>query len=119
MYTPSMKSFSGRVIRGSQRAASLGYPTINVAVDHMTIDGIFAAQVRIDGVDRPAAAFADPLRGILEAYILDMHEDLYGREVTITLHKKLRRNRRFETDDALREAIASDVDLVRAYFTHL
>lgn len=114
-----MKSFSGRVIRGSQRAASLGYPTINIVVNHMSIDGIFAAKVRIDGIDRLAAAFADPLRGILEAYILDCDEDLYNREATITLHKKLRRNRRFETDDALRVAIASDVEAVRAYFTHV
>lgn len=119
VYTPSMKSFSGRVIRGSQRAASLGYPTINIVVNHMSIDGIFAAKVRIDGIDRLAAAFADPLRGILEAHILDCDEDLYNREATITLHKKLRRNRRFETDDALRVAIASDVEAVRAYFTHV
>lgn len=111
-----MKSFSGTVIRGSQRAAALGYPTINIVVDHMTIDGIFAARVRINGVERLAAAFADPLRGILEAYVLDVQEDFYGREASIALHKKLRRNQRFETDDALRDAIASDVAAVRAYF---
>ena len=119
MYTPVMKSFSGTVIRGSQRAASLGYPTINIVVDHMTIDGIFAAKVRINGVDRMAAAFADPLSGILEAYILDVHEDFYGRDASVVLHKKLRRNQRFETDEALKDAIASDVALVRAYFTNV
>lgn len=111
-----MKSFSGTVIRGSQRAASLGYPTINIVVDHMTIDGIFAAKARINGVDRMAAAFADPLRGILEAYILDVDDNFYGQEATISLHKKLRRNQRFETDEALKAAMASDVEQVRAYF---
>lgn len=113
-----MKSFSGTIIRGSQRAASLGYPTINIVVDHMTIDGIFAAKVRINGVDRLAAAFADPLRGILEAHVLDVHEDFYGLEATIALHKKIRRNQRFETDDALKEAMASDVAEVRTYFAN-
>ena len=118
-YTVPMKSFSGKVIRGSQRAALLGYPTINLAVDHMNVDGIFAAMVRIDGRERMAAAFADPLRGLLEAYILDVTEDFYGREATITLHKKIRRNRHFENDELLKAAIASDVDEVRAYFKHL
>ncbi len=114
-----MKSFSGTVVRGSQRAATLGYPTINLALDNMNIDGIFAATVVIDGRERIAAAFADPLRGLLEAYILDVTEDFYGREAKIVLHKKIRRNRHFENDEALRVAIASDVDAVRAYFSHL
>lgn len=114
-----MKSFSGTVIRGSQRAATLGYPTINLAVDNMNVDGIFAATVRINGQERPAAAFADPLRGLLEAYILDMHEDLYGAHATIVLHKKLRRNQHFENDEALKVAIDSDVEAVRAYFAKL
>ncbi len=114
-----MKSFSGTVIRGSQRAASLGYPTINLAVDNMNTDGIFAAMVVIDGRERMAAAFADPLRGLLEAYILDVTEDFYGREAKIVLHKKIRRNQHFATDELLKAAIASDVENVRAYFTQL
>jgi riboflavin kinase / FMN adenylyltransferase len=114
-----MKSFSGTVIRGSQRAATLGYPTINLAIDHMNVDGIFAATVMIDGRERIAAAFADPLRGLLEAYILDEAGDLYGKEVKIALHKKIRRNQHFSTDEALKAAIASDVDLVREYFSNL
>ena len=114
-----MKSFSGLVIRGSQRAATLGYPTINLAIDHMNVDGIFAATVMIGGKQHMAAAFADPLRGLLEAYILDLREDLYGREAKISLHKKIRRNPHFENDEALKAAIASDVDEVRAYFSIL
>lgn len=114
-----MQSFSGTVIHGSQRAALLGYPTINVAVDHMDVDGIFAALVRLDGRTYQAAAFADPLRGLLEAYLLDVSENFYGTDATITLHKKIRRNRHFENDDALKDAIASDVEMVRAYFTNL
>lgn len=113
-----MKSFSGTIVRGSQRAATLGYPTINLIVDNMNIDGIFAAMVVIDGRERMAAAFADPLRGLLEAYILDVHEDFYGREAKIMLHKKIRRNQHFETDDLLRAAIASDVEATRAYFSN-
>jgi riboflavin kinase / FMN adenylyltransferase len=114
-----MKSYSGTVVRGSQRAATLGYPTINLALDNMNLDGIFAATVTIDGRERMAAAFADPLRGLLEAYILDVHEDFYGREAKISLHKKIRRNQHFANDELLRAAIAADVETVRAYFANL
>jgi len=113
-----MKSFSGTIVRGSQRAATPGYPTINLVVDNMNTDGIFAAMVVIDGRERMAAAFADPLRGLLEAHILDVNEDFYGREAKIVLHKKIRRNRHFETDEMLQAAIASDVEATRAYFAH-
>ncbi len=118
-YTVPMKSFSGTVIRGSQRAASLGYPTINLGIDNMNVDGIFASTVTIDGREHIAAAFADPLRGLLEAYILDITEDFYGREAKIVLHKKIRRNQHFATDELLKDAIASDVKEVRAYFSHI
>lgn len=108
--------FSGTVIRGSQRAAQLGYPTINIVVDNMSVDGIYAAMVRIGNVDRIAAAFADPLRGILEAHVIDSDGDFYGKEARITLHKKIRRNQYFATEDLLKAAIAGDIETVRAYF---
>jgi FAD synthase len=46
-------------------------------------------------------------------------EDFYGREAKIVLHKKLRRNQHFENDEALRVAIAADVEAVRAYFAQM
>jgi riboflavin kinase / FMN adenylyltransferase len=114
----AMLTFSGPVIRGSQRAAALGYPTINLALANMKVDGIFAAKVRVGEREYMAAAFADPLRGVLEAHLLDVDDNFYGREVKMMLHKKLRRNQHFATDELLREAIASDVEAVRAYFAN-
>lgn len=111
-----MQSFSGVVIRGSQRAALLGYPTINIELKDPSVSGIFAAKVMIDGIERIAAAFADSARGVLEANILDVSDDFYGKDARIDLYKKLRDNQRFENDQLLKMAMASDVELVRAYF---
>ena len=113
-----MQSFSGIVIRGSQRAALLGYPTINIELHDDSISGIYAAKVTIDGAERIAAAFADPARGVLEAHVLGVSDDFYGKNARIHLHEKLRDNQRFESDELLKKAMASDVALVRAYFTH-
>jgi riboflavin kinase/FMN adenylyltransferase len=108
--------FSGVVEKGKRRGSALGYPTINIALAD-SITGIFAAEVTVDGSVRPAAVFADPERKVLEAYILDFFGDLYGKEVTVELKKKIRDRETFHSDEALKTAIAEDVRAVRQYFS--
>ncbi len=112
-------AYEGEVVRGSQRAMLLGYPTINIAHADLRVHGIYAARVVIGDSVGIAAAFADPARGVLEAHILDVSADYYGRHARIELHKRLRDNRQFESDETLKAAIASDVTAVRAYFADL
>ncbi|HUP81639.1 MAG TPA: riboflavin kinase, partial [Pirellula sp.] len=64
-------------------------------------------------------AFADPRRSLLEAHLLDVSGDFYGKTAQIDLYSKLRDNKLFESDELLKSAIASDVAGVRAYFTHV
>lgn len=110
-----MHSFTGVVERGTARAEQLGYPTINIPLTDGT-SGVYAARVFVDTDVYRAAAFADPKRKILEGHLVDFEGDLYGKEVTIELVRKMRDTRAFEDDDELREAIASDVKGVREYF---
>jgi riboflavin kinase/FMN adenylyltransferase len=109
------KSYTGIVEVGSQRAAALGYPTINIKLED-TISGIYAAKVFAGGKEYFAAAFADPSRKILEAHLLDFSGDLYGHEATIELHNKVRGSEKYADDAALKAAIAEDVRAVREYF---
>lgn len=111
-----MQTFEGEVMYGSQRAALLGYPTVNIEMGSPDIDGIYAAKVTIDGVGRIAAAFADPKRGVLEAHLLDTTEDFYGKLVQIELVKKIRDTVTFSNEEALKDAIDADVAKVREYF---
>jgi riboflavin kinase/FMN adenylyltransferase len=114
-----MKSFTGEVVHGSKRAALLGYPTINIECADCDLDGIYAAKVVIDGAEFLAAAFRDAKRGVLEAHLLDMSGNLYGKTARIDVYEKIRDNRRFENDGDLKAAMASDVALVRAYFLNI
>ncbi len=114
-----MQTFSGVVIRGSQRAARLGFPTINIVCDSKDISGIYAARAVVNGVSHIAAAFYVPERPVLEAHLIDGTGDLYGMSADITLYKKIRDNKPYESDESLRTLIASDVAAVRAYFAHL
>lgn len=111
-----MQTFTGIVQHGQRRGTALGYPTINIALDDLSITGVFAARVKLGEEWYEAAAFADPSRRVLEAHILDFSADLYGWNVTIELGKKIRENKRFADDATLKRAIAADIVSVRAIF---
>ncbi len=111
-----MNSFTGIVTEGSKRATALGFPTANIELKDQAVSGIYAARVLVEGKKYTAAAFADPKRKLLEAYILDFSGELYGKEITIELHKKIRDSAAFENDEALRAMIADDIKEVREYF---
>jgi FAD synthase len=112
-----MKTYTGIVQRGKKRGHELGYPTINIPLADKETSGVYAARVFLkDEAPYIAAVFADSERGVLEAHLLDFSDDLYGLEVKIELHKKLRESGTFENDDGLKQAIAEDVKAVREYF---
>lgn len=107
-----MHTYSGVIQKTSGRARTLGFPTINIAFDGVE-SGVWTACVHVDGHIYTAAAFADPVRKILEAHLLDFTGDLYGKEASIELQEKLRDTKQFESDEELRDAIAADVLSVR------
>lgn len=110
-----MHSFTGIVQRSSKRATALGYPTANIPLGDDS-SGVYAARVFVGDQVYRAAAFADPKRKILEAHIVDFEGDLYNKEITIELVRKLRDTQTFKSDDELRTAIADDISKVRTFF---
>ena len=115
-----MKStYTGIVQKGIKRGQALGFPTANISLDDHAVSGIYAARVALEGKEDSAAAFVDHERKVLEAHVLDFSGDLYGKEITIELLQKIRDNKKFENDNALRAAIADDVARIRAYFQNV
>ncbi|OGG79744.1 hypothetical protein A3A39_04440 [Candidatus Kaiserbacteria bacterium RIFCSPLOWO2_01_FULL_54_13] len=113
-----MGTFSGIVQKGTRRAAALGFPTVNIPLEDSRVSGIYAALVKVDAKEYPAAAYADQKQKVLEAHVLDASLDLYGKEVIIELLKKIRDDKSFENDNALRSAVAADIVAVRKYFAN-
>jgi riboflavin kinase/FMN adenylyltransferase len=110
-------TFAGTVARGTRRGSTSGFPTINIPLDTSGVDGIFVATVGIEETYYPAAAFADPKRGILEAHMLNYRKELYGTAVTIVLLKKIREAKTFFDAEDMRRTIATDVKAVQDYFS--
>lgn len=118
----------GPVVKGDGRGQELGFPTANIQVcarSAVPADGVYAGRLVVDpyggdlksylaaisvgtnptfdGTDRRVEAFAYNTAGL----------DLYGREVAVDFVARLRGQERFDTSQALVEAMAADVANVR------
>ena len=112
-----MQIIRGKVQRGAGRGKILGYPTVNLPLKDSTISGVYSALVYLDNKSpHVAAVFADTVREIIEAHLLDFQDEIYGLNVKIELHKKIRDSRKFNNDDELKTAIEEDVVKIRKYF---
>ena len=110
----------GEVVSGDKVGRTLGFPTANIVPDDHYVypgHGIYAAFAN----GRPAAVSIgvrptfETGRGVLiETYIIDHDEDLYGRPLRIAFVKRLRGEKRFDSTEALIEQMHRDVDEARA-----
>jgi len=109
----------GTVVVGDERGGTLGFPTANLSVEAQLLVpayGIYAGAA----LGRPAATSigTNPHYGGLErkieAFLLDFDGDLYGQRLVVELWQRLRDERAFESEQALIDQIARDVEATRA-----
>jgi riboflavin kinase/FMN adenylyltransferase len=109
----------GEVIHGDQRGRELGFPTANIAPDPALAcpaHGVYAG--RSDGACAAVSIGVRPTFGsgnevLVEAYLLDRDQDLYGRTLRIDFLARLRGEQRFASVPALIEQMQADVELTR------
>ncbi|MEY3014361.1 MAG: hypothetical protein RIT45_3096 [Pseudomonadota bacterium] len=117
----------GTVVHGDARGRTLGFPTANIASEGQVqpAAGVYVAQLEVRGAALPAVAnlglrpTVDGARWRVEAHVLDATLDLYGASVGLRLLGRLRGEQRFADLDALRTAIAADVERARAWLARL
>jgi riboflavin kinase/FMN adenylyltransferase len=109
----------GVVVSGYARGGTLGFPTANVLPQPELLvpgNGIYAGWA----ADHRAAISigTNPHYGgverRVEAFLLDFDGDLYGERLVVQLWRRLRDEQAFESERALIEQIARDVDETRA-----
>ena len=109
---------SGRVVYGRQLGRTLGFPTLNLRVTHKrpACTGIFV--VRVHGLEnQPLAGVAslgvrptieDNGQVLLETHVFDWRGNAYGKLVRVEFLHKLRDEKKYDSLDELRIAIAQD-----------
>ena len=108
----------GVVVAGDQRGGTLGYPTANLRLEPDLACpqyGIYAGF----GLDHRAAISigTNPHYGgserRIEPFLLDFDGDLYGKRLVVELWERLRDEAVFESEAALVEQIARDVEATK------
>ncbi|MFK5914749.1 MAG: bifunctional riboflavin kinase/FAD synthetase [Woeseiaceae bacterium] len=126
---------SGRVAHGEKLGRELGFPTANIHLHRHAspIQGIFVVEVfGLDELDfSETAQYKQPVQGVasvgtrptvnetkalLEVFLLDFDQDIYGRHIQVSFLKKLRDEEKFDSLDELIKQIQLDVEQAQAYF---
>jgi len=111
-------SVSGRVVEGSQRGRSLGFPTLNLGAAPprklLPPEGVYAVRVQTPRGPAggmlnlgPRPTFGD-MNTTLEAHLFDTKGDFYGAQVRVDLIARLRETRRFSAPDQLMKQLRQD-----------
>jgi riboflavin kinase / FMN adenylyltransferase len=109
----------GVVVLGDQRGGTLGYPTANLDVPPDLLVPAYGIYAGAALAHRAAVSIGiNPHYGgderRVEPYLLDYDGDLYGRRLVVELWQRLRDEQAFQSEAALVEQIARDVEATRA-----
>ena len=118
-------SLLGVVVAGNRLGRTIGFPTANIqlyeplkllpgngvySVDAETLGRKFKGMCNI-GV-RPTVRAGG--QRTIETNIFDFDEDIYGLDLKVTFHHKIRDERRFDSIDALQAQLAADKEHILA-----
>jgi riboflavin kinase/FMN adenylyltransferase len=110
----------GTVVEGDARGRELGMPTANLETPPDLVvpaPGIYAARARIGGREKfPAAVsigvrptFEDAGEQRVEAHLIGLEDDLYGRTMQLEFLDRLRDEERFDSAEELTAQMRKDV----------
>ncbi|EHQ56649.1 riboflavin kinase/FMN adenylyltransferase [gamma proteobacterium HIMB55] len=116
---------SGKVLKGKQLGRTIGSPTANIALKRVKspLHGVYAVRVSGGGLNSAAGVanvgvrptVNDGTLANLEVHLFDFDGDLYGERLNVEFMTKLRDEKKFESLDALKAAIAADQQAARAW----
>jgi riboflavin kinase / FMN adenylyltransferase len=125
-------TLTGKVVTGQQLGRTIGFPTANLQLPpekFLPRSGVYCVEIVINGQTIELEPHA--LRGVMnignrptvdgitttvEVHIFNWSGDLYGREITVSLGKFLRPERKFTNLDSLKLQITADCQAAQAFF---
>lgn len=109
----------GKVIEGQKIGKKIGFPTANIALYDQIDPGIYAGKIWLQNKEYVGALYISSKKpDILEAHILDFEGDLYGKEISVEVLKKIRHDRFFSENENVTEVIKNDIKIIKDYFSN-
>lgn len=105
----------GVVTTGEKLGRKLGYPTANITLNHnYPLDGVYLSKIILDGKYYAALSSIgnkptyDGKEKLLEVFILDFDEDIYGKHLKVLFIEKIRNQIKFKNQDELIKQMNED-----------
>ena len=120
-------SIKGKVIKGDQRGRTVGIPTANIQYPKELIQlphGVYAVKTKVNEkllngiVNFGMRPTFDKKLPIVEDFIFDFNQDIYGQEIEIFFIKKIRNEQKFNGIDELLNQIKSDISVSKKILNH-
>jgi len=105
--------FKGEVIHGQKEGRTLGFPTANVEFEGEMEEGVYSGWAIVDGKKYKAGIMYRNGTSILEAYILDFSEEIYGKKIELEVGEKIRERVNFESNEELINQVKKDIEIIR------
>ena len=113
----------GKVVKGKQNGSKIGFPTANIQIENkwklIPNDGVYAVMVTHNTVKYSAMMNIgcnptfDSKQRTLEVHILDFNQDIYGDELRVEFVKRIREEKKFHSEQELKDTLRIDENKVR------
>lgn len=119
------KIFFGTVVSGAKRGRVLGYQTANLKLHKRILQkkfGIYLAHTCFKKKRYPSIVHIGPALTFnekfpkFETHIFGWKKNLYGRQISVELIKKIRGTKKFRTAQDLKKQIRKDIQRAKEFF---
>ena len=122
-------SLTGIVSKGKQLGRTIGFPTANIKIEEnyklIPQNGVYVAKTIIDEklvygmMNIGTRPTVDGTCQTIEINLFDFKQDIYNREITVSLLKRMRAEQKFESIDALKMQLGIDKTKAENYIKQL
>ena len=115
---------SGKVAKGEKIGRTIGFPTANIGIKRKLSPVLGVYSVLIEHMSKTYTGVCNvgkrPTAGgtktLLEVFIFDFDEEIYGDYVKVVFKQKCRNEKKFSSFDELKEQIQKDVEKSKLFF---
>jgi riboflavin kinase / FMN adenylyltransferase len=120
-------TFSGIVVKGNQLGRTIGFPTANIQVEDpqkiipgkgvYTVTGKWKNKIHQGMMNIGTKPTIDGKNLSIEVNFFDVNEDLYGKEIEVSVLHHLRNEQKFDSIESLKNQLFLDKEASLAYFS--
>jgi len=114
---------NGKVVKGKQNGSKIGFPTANIQLENkwklIPNDGVYAVMVEHNSEKYSAMMNIgykptyNSKERTLEVHLLDFNQDIYGEELRVEFVKRIRKEKKFNSEQALKNTLKIDENKIR------